>query len=566
MASQATAVPTVSLDKLQRRTDSTKEAPTKRASCDNTATSRDCWGDYSIDTNWYDTTPSTGVTKEYWLVVQNTILSPDGFERYTLNFNGTIPGPTLTADWGDTLKIHVTNKLENNGTSVHWHGIRQKGSLEYDGVPGVTQCPIAPGDTLTYEFQATQYGTSWYHSHFSLQYANGLLGPLIINGPATANYDEDLGPVFLSDWGHADAFDLWDTTAALGFPPTLENGLINGKNTFDNGGSRSEFFFSSGTSYRLKVVNTAVDGYIRFAVDNHTMTVIANDLVPIVPYEADSILIAIGQRYDVIINATQASGDYWMRAIWQTSCSSNDAGANDDILAIVRYDSSSTDDPTTTSDAILLDSQCADEPAASLIPHLSIDVDSNYTIEDDFQLSFVAGNVFTWTIDDSSLWLNWSNPTTLRVFNEESIWPTPYNVEAVTLVNDWVIYVIENSALSLSHPIHLHGHDFYVVGQGFTSFDVSTFSPTLTNAPRRDVATLPAGGYLALAFRTDNPGSWLMHCHIAWHASQGLAMQFVERQSEIAINMHSSNIFEHTCSNWDAFVPDEPYEQDDSGI
>lgn len=96
--------------------------------------------------------------------------------------------PKLT----NLVKIHVTNNLENNGTSIHWHGIRQKGSMEYDGVPGVTQCPIAPGDTMTYEFQATQYGTTWYHSHFTLQYANGLLGPLVINGPATANYDEDV--------------------------------------------------------------------------------------------------------------------------------------------------------------------------------------------------------------------------------------------------------------------------------------------------------------------------------------------------------------------------------------
>lgn len=77
LASHATAVPTVSLDKLQSRTGNTKVASAKRASCDNTATSRDCWGDYSIDTNWYDETPSTGVTKEYWLVVQNTTLSPD---------------------------------------------------------------------------------------------------------------------------------------------------------------------------------------------------------------------------------------------------------------------------------------------------------------------------------------------------------------------------------------------------------------------------------------------------------------------------------------------------------
>jgi FtsP/CotA-like multicopper oxidase with cupredoxin domain len=102
----------------------------------------------------------------------------------------------------------VTNALQNNGTAIHWHGIRQLNSTEFDGVPGVTQCPIAPGDTLTYTFRATQYGTTWYHSHFSLQYAEGLAGPLVINGPATADYDIDLGPVLVTDWSHVSAFKV----------------------------------------------------------------------------------------------------------------------------------------------------------------------------------------------------------------------------------------------------------------------------------------------------------------------------------------------------------------------
>lgn len=77
LAGQAVALPAIHSDSLQERADNIQPIVAKRASCDNTATSRDCWGDYSIDTNWYDETPSTGVTKEYWLVVQNTTLSPD---------------------------------------------------------------------------------------------------------------------------------------------------------------------------------------------------------------------------------------------------------------------------------------------------------------------------------------------------------------------------------------------------------------------------------------------------------------------------------------------------------
>jgi FtsP/CotA-like multicopper oxidase with cupredoxin domain len=66
--------------------------------------------------------------------VVNTTLAPDGYERYTMTFNGTIPGPALIGDWGDTFVIHVTNNLENNGTAIHWHGMRQLNNTEFDGV------------------------------------------------------------------------------------------------------------------------------------------------------------------------------------------------------------------------------------------------------------------------------------------------------------------------------------------------------------------------------------------------------------------------------------------------
>lgn len=90
--------------------------------------------------------------------------------------NGTIPGPAIVADWGDDLFVHVVNTMKSDGTSMHWHGVRQLGSPEFDGVPGVSQCPMSPGVNMTYRFKATQYGTGWYHSHFSLQTADGTFG------------------------------------------------------------------------------------------------------------------------------------------------------------------------------------------------------------------------------------------------------------------------------------------------------------------------------------------------------------------------------------------------------
>ena len=93
------------------------------------------------------------------------------------------------------------------------------------------------------------------------------------------------------------------------------------------------------------------------------------------------------------------------------------------------------------------------------------------------------------------------------------------------------------------------------------------------NPPRRDVALLPANGYLVIAFKSDNPGAWLLHCHIAWHASAGLALQIIERESNITIPDYRKAETKRVCDNWKTWFGDsknwwnaaEGF-QDDSGI
>lgn len=114
--------------------------------------------------------------------------------------NGQFPGPTIEANVEDTLSITVINKIDGpkEGTNIHWHGIPQKDTKWADGVPSVTQCPIAYGHNLTYTFKPEVAGTTWWHAHFSAQYTDGLFGPLIIHGSKYAEgYDIDLGPVLL---------------------------------------------------------------------------------------------------------------------------------------------------------------------------------------------------------------------------------------------------------------------------------------------------------------------------------------------------------------------------------
>ncbi|TVY18823.1 Laccase-2 [Lachnellula arida] len=563
---------------IERRNDKGSTSLDKRTSCENSASNRACWGNYSIDDDWYTTIPDTGVTREYWLVAQNTTLAPDGYERYTMNFNGSIPGPTISADWGDNVIVHVTNNLQNNGTALHMHGIRQQNNTQYDGVPGATQCPIAPGATFTYKFRATQYGTTWYHSHYSLQYSDGLLGAIIIDGPASANYDVDLGPMLISDWFHESVASLWDY-ARIGIPPVAENGLINGTNTFDcsdsnssaclGTGVRNEIVVEKNTTYRLRLINTAIEGYIRFKIDGHSFSVIAMDLVPIVPYDTDSIVIANGERYDIVFTANATDDNYWLRAIYNSDCGTYNAyDAN--IKGIVRYNASSTDDPTTTTQNYT--AQCYDEDYSNLVPYVSQTVGSaatefstelNYTYNDD---------IWRWTINSSSLIVNWSEPTIVQFYEADGAadlsWSTDANVWEIPNASEWVYFILHDESTSdLGHPMHLHGHDFFILDSGNGTFDESTLSSlNLINPPRRDTAVLPGDGYLVIAFRINNPGAWLMHCHIAWHASEGMGIQFLEQADILLDTLDNYDQIETGCKSWDEYALPGITTQDDAGI
>ncbi|KAF5228814.1 hypothetical protein FAUST_10788 [Fusarium austroamericanum] len=540
----------------------------RRAACDgNTPSTRSTWCDYSVDTDYYTEVVDTGVTREYWLELTDVTVAPDGVSRSAMAVNGTIPGPTLFADWGDTVTVHVTNHLSTslNGTSMHWHGIRQNFTNQYDGVSSITQCPSAVGETVTYTWKATQYGSSWYHSHWALQAYQGIFGGIIINGPATADYDVDLGMVFLNDWDHQTVDELYETAQTEG-PPSLNNGLINGTNVFGEDGSSSQtgsrfnVSFEAGTSYRMRLVGAAVDTHWKFSIDNHTMTVIAADLVPMEPYETTVLDITMGQRYDIIVTADQAdvAENFWMRAIPQSACSENDS--TDNIKGVVYYgDSPGT--PSTTGYEYI--DSCEDE-TDNLVPYVSKTVDA--ADWKDLETASVGRNsagLFKWMLNSTSMLMDWRNPTLAQVLNGTTDFESESAVIELSEANQWVYFVIE-TALGVPHPIHLHGHDYFILAQGTGSYS-SNVTLNTSNPPRRDTAILPGNGYLVMAWETDNPGTWLCHCHIGWHASEGFALQFVERASEIP-DITTSSYVSDVCDAWTAFQGEYSIEQEDSGI
>jgi FtsP/CotA-like multicopper oxidase with cupredoxin domain len=171
-----------------------------------------------------------------------------------------------------------------------------------DGVNGVTQCPIPCNSTFTYNFTATQYGHTWYHSHYSLSYPDGLSGPLVIHGPTSDEWDIDLGPIVISDWIHDTAFVAFHDEEH-NRPPKVNSTVVNGVGFWieepadPNSPVTGDFYrtsFTPGAKHLLRLVNGAIASGFVFSIDNHTMTVVANDLVAITPYETDSLFLAIG--------------------------------------------------------------------------------------------------------------------------------------------------------------------------------------------------------------------------------------------------------------------------------
>lgn len=170
-----------------------------------------------------------------------------------------------------------------------------------------------------------------------------------------------------------------------------------------------------------------------------------------------------------------------------------------------------------------------------------------------------------WYLGDVNFVVEWNEPTAaVIVIDNATTYNTSYAVVETPVADEWVTLVIE-SALAIAHPIHLHGHDFFVLAYGTGTYADSNATLNTDNPPRRDVQMLPAAGYLVIAWQADNPGVWLAHCHIAWHTDEGFALQFVERRDEIPALYNATELADE-CAAWDTFTKSSGLKQTDDGI
>ncbi|KAL5581144.1 hypothetical protein UlMin_013586 [Ulmus minor] len=503
--------------------------------------------------------------------------------------NGQFPGPRIVAREGDRLVIKVVNHVKNN-VSIHWHGIRQLQTGWADGPAYVTQCPIQTGQTYVYNFTIVgQRGTLWWHAHISWLRST-LYGPIIIlpkRGvpyPFAKPYKEV--PIIFGEWWNADTEAVISQALQTGGGPNVSDAYtINGLPGLLYNCSAKETFklrVKPGKTYLLRLINAALDEELFFSIANHTLKVVDVDALYVKPFETDTILIAPGQTSNVLLKTKPnfPNATFFMTA--RPYVTGQGTFDNSTVAAILEYESPSKTPHSTlsinklplfkpalpllndTSFATKFSNKLRSLANAQFPANVPKNVDkrflftvglgtspchSNQTCQGPNGTRFSASvNNISFALPNTALlqahFSGQSNgvytsnfPTTpLIPFNYTGTPPNntmvskgtklvvlPFNTSVELIMQDTSILGVE------SHPLHLHGFNFFVVGQGFGNFDPNTDPANfnLVDPVERNTVGVPSGGWVAIRFLADNPGVWFMHCHLEIHTSWGLRMAWV---------------------------------------
>ncbi|SSW67923.1 Copper resistance protein A [Achromobacter veterisilvae] len=276
---------------------------------------------------------------EFHLEIGETPVNFTGAARIGTTVNGRLPAPVLRWREGDTVTLHVTNRLREQ-TSIHWHGILLP--TDMDGVPGLSFPGIDPGQTFTYRFDVRQSGTYWYHSHSGFQEQTGLYGAIVIDprrrDPIASDRDYT---VLLSDWTDEDPMRLFNKlkimpdyynriqpsveslraeardkgwSAALSERLMWEQMRMNPSDLADVSGATYTFLtngatpagnwtglFQPGERVRLRFINGSAMTYFDVRIPGLKMTVVAADGQDVRPVDVDEFRIGVAETYDVIV-------------------------------------------------------------------------------------------------------------------------------------------------------------------------------------------------------------------------------------------------------------------------
>ncbi|KAG8624405.1 hypothetical protein KVT40_007472 [Elsinoe batatas] len=463
--------------------------------------------------------------------------NPDGaFERPTIGINGQWPLPVVNITKGDRVVAHVHNELGNQSTSVHWHGFFQNGTNYMDGPVGVTQCGIAPGSSMTYNFTVDQSGTYWYHSHSRGQYPDGLRQLLLVNdpeNPVNGQYDHEVS-LTLSDWYHDEMPGLISSfisvTNPTGAEPVPNAALMNDTQNFT-------LSVEPGKNYLFHIANVGAFAGQYFWIEGHKLQIVEVDGVFTDAAEADMIYLTAAQRYSFLVT-TKNSTDANFAMVSSMDTDLFDTvpdGLNPNVTGWLVYNDAADKSAAVELDVFepFDDFQLVPNDAERLLPEadqtltlnmsmINLGDGANYAAFND--ISYAAPKVPTL----------YTTLTSGAAADNATIYGGYTNT--FVLEKDQVIDIVLNNDDPGKHPFHLHGHNFQVLvradeNAGF--YDPSNHSIAPTVPMRRDVLMVRPQSNFVIRFKADNPGVWFFHCHLDWHLISGLAATMIEAPLEM---------------------------------
>ncbi|KAB1224129.1 Laccase-17 [Morella rubra] len=529
---------------------------------------------------------AVGITRHYTFNIKYHNVTRLCHTRSLISVNGQFPGPRLVAREGDRVFVKVVNHVTNNIT-IHWHGVRQLGSGWADGPAYITQCPIQTGQTYTYNFTVTgQRGTLLWHAHISWLRCT-LYGPIIILPKRNESYPFEKPykeiPITFGEWFNVDQEAVISQALQTGAGPNVSDAYtINGlPGPLYNCSSKDTYRLKvkPGKTYLLRLINAALNDELFFSIANHTLTVVEADAVYVKPFETDKLLITPGQTTNVLLKTKPSFPNATFLMVAKPYVTGRGTFDNSSVAGILQYEQPSHN--SSIKNLLLL------KPT---LPALN---DTNFVANFTRKFRSLANAQFTATVPqtvDRKFFFTMGlgtmpcpqnttcgGPTNSTKFiasvnnvsfvlpsvamlqahffgKSNGVYttdfptkpPVPFNYTGtppnntnvsngtralVLQFNTSVELVMQDTSIlgSESHPLHLHGFNFFVVGQGFGNYDPNKDPANfnLVDPVERNTVGVPAGGWLAIRFLADNPGVWFMHCHLDVHTSWGLKMAWI---------------------------------------
>ena len=384
-------------------------------------------------------------------------------------YNGQIPGPVVRAKEGTILNIRLNNKLEEP-TTIHWHGLRIDNAM--DGVPGVTQDPVSPGESFEYRLRLEEAGTFWYHPHFnnSEQIERGLKGVLIVE-------DKDLLPWsrdtiwLLDDWSLQKDGTIYPN---FNTPHDLMHDGRWGNVSTINGEYRPDFKVKPGERIRLRIVNGANARVFSPQFQNLPAKVIAVDGRPVSRlFDLDYFLLSPGNRIDLDIVIPRDAGG-------KTFEVTDDFPQKEYLLATI---------------------QVKDEPAL-ITPSFEPPISENFIPANLFEDAPVTK---TWDLSafrGGELGIGWGM--------NQKLWPDSDTAAFQLGTPQKIVF---NNSSSRLHPMHIHGVFFRVLERNGSPAVEPFTRDTVLVGPKENVV---------IGLVPEHKGIWATHCHILEHAEAGM--------------------------------------------